>query len=209
MIIKNRDKIPKNKTIRLLFQPAEEGTGGALPMIKEGCLDGVDEVYGYHNIPNFEEGHIRVKAGPVMASSTMVDIKITGLGGHGSVPHLVKDVITCGASIITNFHAIKSRMIDAKENCIFSITKFESGHTYNVYPDEAFIKGTIRAFNLETLARIKEKMKMIAESTAEAFGCKVEFKYNDKYPPTINHETEASHVKRIAELHFGDQYVSD
>lgn len=76
--MRHRDKIPSGKKIRLLFQPAEEGTGGAKPMIQEGCLEGVQEVYGYHNIPNFEEGDIRVIAGPIMASSSMVTIKIKG-----------------------------------------------------------------------------------------------------------------------------------
>lgn len=78
VLIKHRQNIPKNQKIRLLFQPAEEGPGGALPMIKEGCLIEVDEVYGYHNIPNFEEGDVRVVDGPIMASSTVVKIKVKG-----------------------------------------------------------------------------------------------------------------------------------
>lgn len=120
-------------------------------MIKEGCLKGVDEVYGFHNIPNFDEGDIRVVSGPIMASSTMVKIKVIGKGGHGSVPHMIKDVISCGAAIISNLHTVKSRGIDSKENCVFSITKFDAGYTYNVFPDEATILGTIRTYNMQTL----------------------------------------------------------
>lgn len=75
--------------MRLLFQPAEEGPGGALPMIKEGCLEGVQEVYGFHNVPNFEEGDIRVIEGAIMSSSTIVEIRIRGVGGHGSTPHMI------------------------------------------------------------------------------------------------------------------------
>lgn len=82
-----RDRIPKGKTVRLLFQPAEEGPGGALPMIKEGCLEGVDEVYGYHNVPNFDEGDVRVIEGAIMSRSIVVRIKVFGKGGHGSAPH--------------------------------------------------------------------------------------------------------------------------
>ena len=85
----HRNKIPKGKKIRLLFQPAEEGPGGALPMIKEGCLKGIDEVYGFHNVPNFDEGDVRVIEGPIMAMGTTVKIKVIGKGGHGSVPHFV------------------------------------------------------------------------------------------------------------------------
>ena len=82
----NRVKIPKNKRVRLLLQPDEEGTGGAEFMIKEGCLKDVDEVYGFHNIPNFDEGDIRVCEGPFFAAETAVEIKIIGQGGHGSTP---------------------------------------------------------------------------------------------------------------------------
>jgi amidohydrolase len=78
VLMKNRDKIPKGKKVRLLFQPAEEGPGGALPMIKEGCLTGIDEVYGFHNIPNFDEGDIRVVDGPIMAKATIVKIRVVG-----------------------------------------------------------------------------------------------------------------------------------
>ena len=95
VIIKNRKKIPITKTIRLLFQPAEEGLAGAKPMVAEGCLTGVDEVYGLHNIPNFDEGDIRVCEGPFFASVTDVRLRVHGQGGHGSVPHSLVDPITC------------------------------------------------------------------------------------------------------------------
>lgn len=124
----NRDKIPQNKTIRLLIQPAEESqigsSGGAKPMIEEGCLEHVDEVYGFHNIPNFREGDIRVKEGPIMAASTIFECIVSGIGGHGSSPHLCNDVITAAASVVNSLHTIKSRAIDSKENFIFSISKF-------------------------------------------------------------------------------------
>ena len=91
-------------------------------MIKEGCLENVDEVYGYHNIPNFDEGDIRVCDGAIMSASTIVKIKVLGKGGHGSLPHLMKDVISAGAAILNNLHTVKSRAIDAKELFIFTIT---------------------------------------------------------------------------------------
>lgn len=91
-------------------------------MIKEGCLDGVDEVYGFHNIPNYDEGDVRVCEGPIMASTTKVKINVIGQGGHGSVPHLIKDVITAGSAILNALHTIKSRGIDSKENFTFTLT---------------------------------------------------------------------------------------
>jgi hippurate hydrolase len=139
VMIKNRNKIPFGSKVRLLFQPAEEGPGGALPMIKEGCLEGIDEVYGYHNVPNFEEGDVRVIEGAIMAMVSTVKIKILGKGGHGSLPNKVNDVITAGTAIVNQLHTIKSRCIDSKENFIFTLTQFKSGFTYNVFPDEAFM----------------------------------------------------------------------
>jgi amidohydrolase len=97
-----------------LFQPAEEGPGGAAPMIEEGCLDNIDEVYGYHNIPNFDEGDIRVCEGPFFAAVTQVRIKVKGQGGHGSAPHKLRDPITAAAMIHTALHSIKSRNIDSR-----------------------------------------------------------------------------------------------
>ena len=96
--------MPSNLKVKLMFQPAEEGPGGAEPMIKEGCMEDVNEVYGMHNVPHFLEGEIRVKEGPMMAAISGVKVKILGKGGHSSMPHIQKDVISAGASIINNFH---------------------------------------------------------------------------------------------------------
>ncbi|TNV78005.1 hypothetical protein FGO68_gene2098 [Halteria grandinella] len=207
VIMKNRDMIPSNKSVRLLFQPAEEGPGGALPMIKDGCLEGVDEVYGYHNIPNFDEGDVRVIDGAIMASSTMVRIKVLGKGGHGSVPHMLNDVISAGAAILNNLHTVKSRCIDSKENFIFTLTQFTSGFTYNVFPDEAFMQGTIRSYTRSNLELVKEKVRHIIVNTAEAMGCKVDLDIHDVYPPTVNHKIETEHVIRIAKAAFGEEKV--
>jgi len=111
----SRDKIPKSKFVRLLFQPAEEGPGGAKPMIEEGCLNNIDEVYGFHNIPNFDEGDIRVIDGGIFAESTSFIIKVFGQGGHGSAPHAcVRDPITAATAIINSLHSVKSRNTDFK-----------------------------------------------------------------------------------------------
>jgi hippurate hydrolase len=202
-----RDRIPKGKKVRLLFQPAEEGPGGALPMIKEGCLEGVDEVYGYHNVPNFEEGDVRVCPGPIMAQANIVRIKVHGKGGHGSVPHMINDVITAGSAILNALHTVKSRCIDSKENFVFTLTQFTSGFTYNVFPDEAFMQGSIRSYNAKTYELIMSKIKNIAENTALAMGCKADVEFIDLYPPTINHAKETEHVIRVASATFGAEKV--
>ena len=124
VLMKNRDKIPCNKGVRLLLQPAEESPGGALPMVKEGCMKGVDEVYGFHNIPNFDEGDIRVCEGPFFAATTIVRIKITGQGGHGSTPHKLFDPISAANAVYQALHTIASRNICSRENFVFTICNF-------------------------------------------------------------------------------------
>lgn len=135
-------------------------------MIKEGCLEGIQEVYGLHNVPNFKAGEIRVKEGPMMASISGVKVTVKGKGGHSSVPHFWQDVISCGASIVNNLHQIKSRHIDSRENLVISITQFHGGNANNVMPDEAFIDGTIRCYSNEVFKTAKEKITLIANSTA-------------------------------------------
>lgn len=157
-------------------------------MIKEGCLEGVDEVYGYHNVPNFDEGDIRVCSGPIFAASTRIEITIVGQGGHGSAPHKIQDPLTAASAIHQALLTIKSRNIDSRDNIVLSITQFNSGHTYNVYPDSATLQGSIRSFDKVTLARMKERIKKICKSVAEAHECKAAVKLIDYYPPVINHK---------------------
>ena len=210
VIANNRDKIPSNKAVRLLIQPAEEGPGGAQPMIKEdNCLDGVDEVYGFHNVPQFNEGEIRVVSGPIMAQVTIVEIKIHGKGGHASVPHLTQDVVTASAFVLNNLHTIKSRCINSKENFVFTICQYEAGFTHNVLPDIAYMQGTIRSYNPVVLKKIKEKIDLIASTTAETFGCRAEVLHNDLYPAVINHETETEHIRRIATTYLGEHMLKE
>ena len=147
----NREKIPRDKRVRIVFQPAEEEPGGAVPMIREGCLHGVDEIYAFHNLPNVREGEIRVVSGPIMAKITVLKIKVVGKGGHGSLPHLVRDVISAGSAIVGNLHTIKATAIRPSEYFTLAVTQFTSGHCYNVFPDEAFLQGGIRSYNEDIL----------------------------------------------------------
>ena len=135
--IKNRDKIPQNKTIRLIFQPAEEGPGGAEMMIREGCMDGVDEIYGYHNMPLGIEGSVTIWHGPFMTGGININIEVIGQGGHGSDPSKSIDPITTACHLHTALHTIKSRSLQNKDLAIFTIGQFESGTTYNVIPRTA------------------------------------------------------------------------
>lgn len=131
-------------------------------MINEGCLEGVDEVYGFHNVPSFKESSITVISGTIMSSSTTLKITIFGKEGHASEAHKVSDVISCGASIISNLHSVKQRGLESKENAVFSITKFEAGNSSDNFPSSAVILGTIRTLNMPALHKIIELLKSTA-----------------------------------------------
>ena len=190
VIAKFTDQIPKGKTVRLLFQPAEESPGGALPMIKEGCLEGVDEVYGLHNMPNFDEGDIRVCEGGFLAGGCYVAITVRGQGGHGSAPHKLIDPIAAANQIYQALHTIKSRNIDNRENWVFSLCVLKAGSVYNVYPDEATMEGTMRYYNEAIVDKIKDRIESIAQNIAKAMMCTCEVTVKHRYPPTVNHPTE-------------------
>jgi len=177
-------------------------------MIKEGCLEGIDEIYGYHNIPNFDEGDIRVKEGPFFAAITIVKITIKGQGGHGSSPHKIRDPITCGAMIHSALNSIKSRNMDSSQNIVFTICNMKAGDTYNVFPDTCFMQGTIRSYDRKTCLRMQERIKTICESIAEGFECTAEVDLNDIYPAIINHKEPAQHVERLAKKWFGEENFS-
>lgn len=177
-------------------------------MVKEGCLDGIDEVYGYHNIPNFDEGDIRVCEGPFFAAITIVKITIKGQGGHGSSPHKIRDPITCGAMIHSALNSIKSRNIDSSQNIVFTICNIKAGDTYNVFPDTCFMQGTIRGYDEKTMKRMQERIKTICESVAEGFECTAEVDLNDIYPAVINHKEPTEHVERLAKKWFGEENFS-
>ena len=144
---KHRNKMGSNQKVRLLFQPAEEGPGGGKPMVEQGALKTVDEVYGIHNIPFFDEGDIRVRPGADWAQASIVRIKIFGKGGHGSTPHKIIDPISCAMQVFDALHTIRSRNIDSRKNFVLNIGHVEAGTIYNVFPDSAFMEGQIKCFD--------------------------------------------------------------
>lgn len=150
LISSRRHLLPSNHGVRLLFQPAEEGPGGALPMMKEGCLEGVAEVYGVHNWPSIPLGTIHVRPGPVMARVSTWAILVKGRGSHASQPQQALDAISCGAAIIAGVNGIVSRSLSCHARAVVSVTQFHAGDAVNVLPDTAKLEGTIRDFDEET-----------------------------------------------------------
>jgi len=145
----------------------------------------------------------------MFSGSVIVEITIKGQGGHGSSPHLLRDPITPAAYIHTQLHAIKSRTVDSKKTFVFTICHFRSGHTFNVFPDSAFLQGTIRYYDMETADIVKKRIKEIAEAGAEAHQCTADVNLIDLYPPTVNHKEQADHVTRVATKCLPAGYCTD
>ena len=180
----NKDKI--KGTVRFLFQPAEEGAGGARYMIEDGCLEGVDEAYGIH-LWNYQKyGEVGVKAGPILAAADEFEITIRGKGGHGAAPQGSVDAVVVSAHLITALQTIVSRNTNPLESTVVSIGMINGGYNFNIIADEVVLKGTARAYTEENRVLIKTRMQEIIDGIGQTFGATIEFDYRDGYPPTIN-----------------------
>ena len=195
--------------VHLIFQPAEENEGGGRVMVEEGLFDRfpVQAVFGMHNIPGIEAGHIAVKAGPMMASYDIFEITLTGRGAHGAMPHKGIDPIAIGAELVQKLQMIVSRNIDPLEPAVVSVTKFHSGTAWNIIPNEAVIGGTVRAFNESVQSLVEARIRQLCEGTAASHGATVSVRYERRYPPTVNHPEEAALCLRVAEALVGPERV--
>jgi amidohydrolase len=173
--------------VLFIFQHAEETLpGGAYTIINDGFLDGVDMIFGAHVWLAYELGKIGVREGPIMASSDEFRIDITGRGGHGSEPHRNLDALLAAATLTTQLQNIVSRMVPALEPAVLSVCELHGGSAFNVMPDAAYLRGTVRAFNEKIQEIIEEKIKRIAESVCTSFGVEQRVSYLRGFPPTVN-----------------------
>ncbi|SCC95668.1 Uncharacterized hydrolase YtnL [Thiomonas sp. X19] len=192
-----------------IFQPAEEGGGGAREMIKDGLFDKfpVDAVFGMHNWPGLPAGHFAVKAGPVMASSNEFRIVVRGKGSHAAMPHLGLDPLPAACQMALGFQTIISRNKNPQEAGVISVTMIHAGEATNVVPDSVEIQGTARTFTTELLDLIESRMREMAQHTAQAFGMQCDFEFHRNYPPTINHAAETEFARRVMSVLVGEEAI--
>ncbi|MGN0150440.1 MAG: M20 family metallopeptidase [Clostridia bacterium] len=183
--ILNEHKNEISGNIKLIFQPAEEGAGGALPMIEEGVMENphVDGAFALHVEPLENVGNIQIKDGSVMASPDDFEIIIHGVGGHGAHPEECVNPISVGAEILRKYHTLSS---DYKLPCVVTICSFNSGSCRNVIPDTAVITGTARSLDSVTRKKLVELLKKIASDTAADMNASIEFNFNVLFPPVVN-----------------------
>ena len=186
-------------TVYLVFQPAEEGGGGAREMIKDGLftLFPMEAMFGAHNWPGMAVGQFALKSGPCYASSNEFKITIQGKGAHGAMPHLGVDPVPAAAAMVQGFQTIISRNMKPIETGVISVTMIHTGEATNVIPESCEMQGTVRTFTTELLDMIETRMKAMAEATAAAYDCSCTFQFHRNYPPTINHPAETAFAEKV------------
>ncbi|UJW79854.1 M20 aminoacylase family protein [Hydrogenophaga sp. SL48] len=196
-------------TVYLIFQPAEEGGGGAREMIKDGLFEQfpVEAVFGMHNWPGLAVGSFAASSGPVMASSNEFHIVIRGKGAHAALPHNGIDPVPVACQMVMAFQTIITRNKKPVDAGVISVTMIHTGEATNVVPDSCEIQGTVRTFTFEVLDMIEQRMQVIAEHTCAAFGATVEFKFKRNYPPTVNHPAETAFAREVMAEIVGAEHV--
>ncbi len=186
-------------TVYLIFQPAEEGGGGAREMIKDGLFDrfAMDAVFGLHNWPGGAVGEFAASSGPVMASSNEFKITVRGKGGHAAMPHTGMDPVPVACQLVQAFQTVISRNKKPIDAGVISVTMIHAGEATNVIPDSCELRGTVRTFSIEVLDLIEQRMRQITEHSCAAFEMSCEFEFVRNYPPTINSEREAEFARMV------------
>lgn len=204
-ISENRNSLPCN--VRLLFQPAEETTGGALPMIEDGCLEGVDAIFGLHVDPTIECGVIGIKYGAYCASSTDVIIEVEGKSCHGAYPSQGIDAIVATCGIVTNLQSVISRNIDSRDSAVLSFGKIIGGEKENIVAQNVRVSGTLRTLSPKIKNKVKERVKEMVEFTAKGYGATGKITYRDSYTALINHDEYIDIVKENGKELLGDSGI--
>jgi amidohydrolase len=186
-------------TVYLIFQPAEEGGGGAREMIKDGLFEQfpMDAVFGVHNWPNLPPFTMAASAGPVMASSNEFQIVIRGKGGHAAMPHNALDPVPVACQLVGAFQSIVSRSLKPIDAGVVSVTMIHAGEARNVIPNEVELQGTVRAFTVEVLDVIEERMRALVEHHCAAAGMTATFDFKRNYPATVNSAPEVEVVRQV------------
>ncbi|OGB81495.1 MAG: amidohydrolase, partial [Burkholderiales bacterium RIFOXYC12_FULL_60_6] len=198
-------------TVYLIFQPAEEGGGGAREMIKDGLFDKfpMDAVFGIHNWPGLQLGQFAASPGPVMASSNEFKITLHGKGGHAAMPHNALDPVPVACQLVQSFQTIISRNLKPIDAGVISVTMIHAGEATNVIPNRCELQGTVRTFSLAVLDQIEQRMQVMTEHLCAASGLRADFEFKRNYPPTINSAAEADFVRQVmADIVGADQVLA-
>ena len=198
-------------TVYLVFQPAEEGGGGAREMMRDGLFDKfpMEAIFGAHNWPGMQVGQFALRSGPVFASSNEFKITIHGKGAHAALPHNGIDPVPIACQMVQAFQTIVTRNKRPIDTAVISVTMIHAGEATNVIPDSCELQGTVRTFTTEVLDLVERRMKGIAESTCAAFEARCDFEFHRNYPPTVNHAPETEFARTLLGEVVGPENVFD
>ena len=204
---------PLPRPVTLVFQPAEEGGAGGRRMVEDGALDGsrlgcpVAEIHALHGWPELELGHVATRDGAMMAASDRFEIAIDGAGAHAAWPHRSADPIVCAAAMVTALQSVVSRNVPPLEAAVVSVTVIEAGSAFNVIPNRAVLKGTLRSLSEETRCLLERRVERIAHGIAEAHGCRATSDLQRGYPVTVNHPAAVGRFRSVAREALGEARV--
>ncbi|WP_374629139.1 M20 aminoacylase family protein [Pannonibacter indicus] len=198
-----------NGTAVVIFQPAEEGGAGAKAMIDDGLMTrwAIDEVYSLHNLPGLPVGEFAIRKGPIMAATDEFRITITGRGGHAAKPHETVDPIITGTQIVSALQTIASRAVNPLDSVVVSVTIFEAGTAFNVIPETATLRGTIRSLTDATRDLAEKRLNEIVNALCAAYGATAEIEFRRGYPVTANHDDQTDFAVSVAEEIAGPERV--
>ncbi|MFD0986435.1 amidohydrolase [Methyloligella solikamskensis] len=200
---------PESGTVTFIFQPAEEGLGGARAMLADGLFERFpcDVIFGCHNWPDLNLGEVQVCPGPVMAGAEFFDITLSGTGSHAAMPHHSRDVIVAAADLIGTLQTIVSRNVDPLESAVVSLTEMHGGSAYNVIPRKAELKGTIRHFKPEVRDAVIDAMKRIIVGAEASHDVSIALDLRKAYPVTVNDPSAVDPVVAAARTTVGESNV--
>ncbi len=203
----HKDELKTN--VVLIFQPDEEGSGGAQRLIDAGIFKkyNIRKVFGMHVRPELDTGTVAVKFGKSYAASDVFHIEVQGKSSHGAEPHRGSNALLAASHIVTSLDGLLSRNLDPTDNAVLSICTFESGRASNIIPDLAKLSGIIRTLGTDTRLQIREILKDTVTHTAEAFGCQAKVTIKESYPGVVNNNDETLTVRNCAEELFSKEYV--
>ncbi|GBD96270.1 MAG TPA: amidohydrolase [Nitrospirae bacterium] len=197
-----RDNPPEGNVV-FIFQPAEEGEGGAKPMIEQGALDGVDIIFGGHIERHYQVGEIGIKTGIHTSHTDAFEIRVTGKGGHAARPHLAIDAVFIASQLVVNLQTIVSRQVDPVHPSVLTIGYIKAGTVYNAIAEKAVLKGTIRTTDESVRAQIIEKVRKMASSLSILYDAEIKVISRPGYPPIINEERATKFAVQVAEKLLG------